>query len=506
MPHTNRKKKTAGSPTTKTPLIQHTKRTEIEDTEGWTHIVDKPRTNSKKKPNTSLLHGGDFEIDGVSYINRTLEELTTDYEYWRKQWEESAACAELKQVISEGEGRRNVDNVVVLGLGSLQSSRREGRRASATQLAALQTMLPLLGSNLPVVLQDPQFTDLDKEFLASLGYTVVADPEAFDVVKEGSLVYAIHCYAKVYKAVSEGPRPAVLVGTDVGNFGKFDTSETIEDVAKSLEDLVEGCEVLGFPQMRHDFSDTKIYWRKVEEATEKEGAEVLPKSEEEEKVDNAEKVEGAEKVDGSEELETAKAQDDSTETSPKPEEDKTAVTARRPYPSSNQTLTIPGRSLHFSSNFVISCGTVTLDIQAHKVLIILCRKTKEYLLPKGRKDINEDTPTTAIRETYEETGYKCELLPHAFLILAPDAVAGSLTTEAFVVSQRTTDGVLKIIFWYLAQGDSASAKEEGTQMVDEDYESLWVGENDVLGMLTFDDDRAIAAKAMEFWQVPVIQE
>jgi hypothetical protein len=38
--------------------------------------------------------------------------------------------------------------------------------------------------------------------------------------------------------------------------------ETTETVKKSLEEMVEGCEVLDFPQVRHDFSDTKIYWRR----------------------------------------------------------------------------------------------------------------------------------------------------------------------------------------------------------------------------------------------------
>lgn len=35
---------------------------------------------------------------------------------------------------------------------------------------------------------------------------------------------------------------------------------------KCLGKLVEGCDVLDFPQVRHDFSDTKIYWRKQEQA------------------------------------------------------------------------------------------------------------------------------------------------------------------------------------------------------------------------------------------------
>jgi hypothetical protein len=200
----------------------HTKRTQIEDEEGWTHVVDAPRRskNGGLKKGQVILHGGDFEVDGVSYINRTLEEMKAEFEYWKKSWEEDSACLELKEKLQVFSG---VENVVFLGMGSLQSSRREGRRASATQLAALQTIITSLGeeNGSKVILQDPQYTALDKEFLTSLGYGVVEDPEAFKEIGEGSLVYAIHCYAKVYKAVSDGKRPKALIGTDVGNFGRF---------------------------------------------------------------------------------------------------------------------------------------------------------------------------------------------------------------------------------------------------------------------------------------------
>ena len=48
------------------------------------------------------------------------------------------------------------------------------------------------------------------------------DPSAFSHITDNSLVYAIHCYADVYKSVSEAPPPVMLVATDVDNFGKSD--------------------------------------------------------------------------------------------------------------------------------------------------------------------------------------------------------------------------------------------------------------------------------------------
>jgi hypothetical protein len=49
----------------------------------------------------------------------------------------------------------------------------------------------------------------------------VEDPEAISKITGNTLVYAIHCYADVYMTVAEGPRPAMMVITDVENFGRF---------------------------------------------------------------------------------------------------------------------------------------------------------------------------------------------------------------------------------------------------------------------------------------------
>ncbi|PBP24987.1 hypothetical protein BUE80_DR004165 [Diplocarpon rosae] len=271
----SRKKKTDAD--TSPSTIVHTKRKEVEGHDGWIHVVDKPRSSrANAKASAQLLHGGDFEINGVGYVHRTLVEMKEDFDHWKRAWEERPACQVLREKIKDIEKARKIQNVVILGLGSLQSARREGRRTSSTQLAALQTIVGSLQkeTELQLTFQDPQFTGTDKEFLTSLGYKVVHDPKAFAEVGEGSLVYAIHCYGKVYKSVSERPRPAVLIATDVQNFGRFDSQVLLHDwwtlltvfrsedsIANDLNAMVEGCQIIDFPQLRHDFSDTKIYIR-----------------------------------------------------------------------------------------------------------------------------------------------------------------------------------------------------------------------------------------------------
>ena len=63
-------------------------------------------------------------------------------------------------------------------------------------------------------LQDPRFTELDKQFLTSRGYEVVEDPDAFSHIKETSLVYAIHCPLRLFSKVKQGPNPAMVIGND----------------------------------------------------------------------------------------------------------------------------------------------------------------------------------------------------------------------------------------------------------------------------------------------------
>ncbi|TGO37733.1 hypothetical protein BHYA_0090g00230 [Botrytis hyacinthi] len=281
MPHTNRKKKSGardtGEEAEKTKKIaQSTKRKQIEDGEGWTHVVGGGKKTGAAE---TWTHAGDFVKDGVAYIERSMEEMQADLESYRKQWEGSEAAGQLKKILH---GRGKVNSVVCLGLGSLQSARREGRRSSYTQLAALMMIIEEFGElcleslvgdpktnnilggmgedKMQCIFQDPQNTEGDKDFFTSLGGKVVDDPLAFDYIKEDTLVYAIHCYGPVYKTISQGPRPAVLIGTDVDNFSNLWLSKT-ETLEQHLDDMIKDCEIINFPQLRHDFSDTKIYWR-----------------------------------------------------------------------------------------------------------------------------------------------------------------------------------------------------------------------------------------------------
>lgn len=159
------------------------------------------------------------------------------------------------------------------------------------------------------------------------------------------------------------------------------------------------------------------------------------------------------------------------------------------------------KQLFLSDQFVISCGTVSMDVKRSKVLLIRWRKTGECMLPKGRKDLGEALEQTAKRETFEETGIRVELLPVRFptLATAPSSLEELPKTiiEPIAMTQRTTPhGILKVIFWYVAAADSTSVREEGTQQENEDFDTIWTDFHDIASTLSFDDDRRTAQAAI----------
>lgn len=168
-------------------------------------------------------------------------------------------------------------------------------------------------------------------------------------------------------------------------------------------------------------------------------------------------------------------------------------------------VTMSNKSLHFSEQFAISCGTVSVDVRKQLLLAIIYRRTGEYLLPKGRKDVGERLEQTATRETFEETGYPVTLLQLDVPSLATQPkseLASEHGNEPIAVTQRTTaDQVLKIIFWYAAEVDSTTTKVENTQDENEDFETVWIS-FDEIERLSFKHDQEIAAKVIRSASTP----
>jgi 8-oxo-dGTP pyrophosphatase MutT (NUDIX family) len=190
------------------------------------------------------------------------------------------------------------------------------------------------------------------------------------------------------------------------------------------------------------------------------------------------------------------------------------------WQSDTESSCAPVRAHFPADRFVISAGCVLLKERlrgeasskkrsapsdelpssAYEVVLIYNRTTKEYLLPKGRKDIGERLEDAAIRETYEETGFRCKLLPLSVPTLATKPATTKSkskeskdkpNTEPIHFSFRQMkDGVQKVVFWYVAVVTRQRAVK-GTQMADENFVNATVPLETADQYLTFDEDQEL---------------
>ncbi|POS74654.1 hypothetical protein DHEL01_v206947 [Diaporthe helianthi] len=169
-----------------------------------------------------------------------------------------------------------------------------------------------------------------------------------------------------------------------------------------------------------------------------------------------------------------------------------------------------------SVDFSICAGTVTFKGSGdeRKVLVVLNRKYTEDLwqLPKGRKSIDEDALfTTAVRETYEETGYRVQLLEKNILTRATSAKQGSgpifeaqsAEPVALVHYQEPGEGlqggpVTKVCFFYVATVGDDVVPATDTQDDEEVLEPTWLTCADALDRLTFAAEKKALEIAMSY--------
>ena len=185
-----------------------------------------------------------------------------------------------------------------------------------------------------------------------------------------------------------------------------------------------------------------------------------------------------------------------------------------------------------SPNFLICSGTILFASTRAPLQVCLLRHTErnEWLLPKGRKDRGEGVPETAIRETFEETGYPCRLLPLDMITRAPAATAQTKDApeivnaceEPFMLTLRRTTGLRAVngkrsnangsgtgsseedagnggvkFIWWFASVRTGADKVDATQTAVESFESAFFDVDEAMRRATFQTDRDVIARAVE---------
>ncbi|KAH8727662.1 NUDIX domain-containing protein [Phaeosphaeriaceae sp. PMI808] len=161
-----------------------------------------------------------------------------------------------------------------------------------------------------------------------------------------------------------------------------------------------------------------------------------------------------------------------------------------------------------SSIFLESCGTVLFDLaDPSNIRVCLCNivDTNEWVLPKGRRNIDESRKETAVREVYEETGYPCKLLPVMMSTRAtlkdgpadaPDApILRDNLTEPFMCTSQELPGQgrIRMIWWFIAVLDTDQERGLGEDIIRPEFFHC----DEAVNIPLFEHDREVLRKALE---------
>ena len=161
--------------------------------------------------------------------------------------------------------------------------------------------------------------------------------------------------------------------------------------------------------------------------------------------------------------------------------------------------------MYTAERFVESAGTVLFRLSTREICILRTLRRGEYVLPKGRRSVGESRRDTAMRETAEETGITCHLLPVNLLSrLCPAVETGHVPDKArffedvcepiAVQTRRVGEGDIKLVWWYVA---AVNEGEPVGQHEKHKFEVEFHSYDTVLEKLTFRDDRELVKRAIE---------
>jgi len=149
-------------------------------------------------------------------------------------------------------------------------------------------------------------------------------------------------------------------------------------------------------------------------------------------------------------------------------------------------------SAFFSNDFMLGAGMVVIQPSTGKVVVVWDSQHHYYFLPKGRKDVGESIEQAALRECYEESGYRVDFLPLLSPTNAPFPPGSRprlgdppppntepiyITTQSWAARQRFIDqppragqyGGEYLTFWYVGQIPEDAVREEDTGMANEKH-------------------------------------
>ncbi|KAI0290014.1 hypothetical protein BC826DRAFT_574963 [Russula brevipes] len=142
-------------------------------------------------------------------------------------------------------------------------------------------------------------------------------------------------------------------------------------------------------------------------------------------------------------------------------------------------------SCFWAHDFLLGASMVIIQPSSGKVVVVNDTESKTWFIPRGRKDIGESLEQCALREAYEESGYRVEFLPLYLPSRAPappsrpDSRRELLVCEPVFITAHEFGPYLRgdaidqggqyITFCYVGQIPANAVREEATGMPNESH-------------------------------------
>jgi len=150
---------------------------------------------------------------------------------------------------------------------------------------------------------------------------------------------------------------------------------------------------------------------------------------------------------------------------------------------------------------MLGAGMVLIQENTHKIVVVYETRKKYWFFPRGRKDIGESLEQAALREAYEESGYRPEFMPlfsphHApappqnpnayeHPNIEPIFISLSSWQPKRARPGRIDNGGEYLITWYAGRIAENAVQQKGTGMPDEqNYESHLLSIEDALSRVS----------------------
>jgi hypothetical protein len=135
------------------------------------------------------------------------------------------------------------------------------------------------GKPLPCVIQDPAYSKRDHEYLRTIGFESVYDPDAFGCINSETLVFSIGTYYRMFWEMSQGPQPAAFVcedfvgwTADLGCTYTYDEDDNAIETpiiaprlwVESIDNMFRDCTVTPFTnkdRMDKMWESVLLHWR-----------------------------------------------------------------------------------------------------------------------------------------------------------------------------------------------------------------------------------------------------